>query len=73
MVQPVIHRETVKTEIRHIIQPIYEEVTLPPQIHESKLVSADTLESQFERQARFEELRVEDCYIRLLSLPYLLG
>lgn len=35
--QPVIHREIVRTEVRHITQPVYEEITRDVQIHEGEL------------------------------------
>ena len=37
VIQPVIHKSIVKTEIRQITQPIYEEITQPVQVHENAL------------------------------------
>eukprot|EP00026_Physarum_polycephalum_P015008 Phypoly_transcript_15585.p1 GENE.Phypoly_transcript_15585~~Phypoly_transcript_15585.p1 ORF type:complete len:242 (+),score=58.97 Phypoly_transcript_15585:133-858(+) len=37
IIQPVIHREVEKTEIRHVIQPVYQEETLATQVHERTL------------------------------------
>ncbi len=37
VVQPVIHREIDKTEVRHVIQPVYLDETVPTQLHEKVL------------------------------------
>lgn len=39
VIQPVIHREIEKTEVRHVIQPVYQEGTVAPQLHERTLAA----------------------------------
>jgi len=37
IIQPVIHREVEKTEVRHVIQPVYQDTTTATQVHERTL------------------------------------
>lgn len=39
VIQPVIHREIEKTEVRHVIQPVYQEETVATQVHERTLAA----------------------------------
>jgi len=62
IIQPVIHREVEKTEVRHVIQPVYQEQTIPAQIEERVLepefrgeISGDALDVLGALQASSEE------------------
>jgi len=39
IIQPVIHREIERTEVRHVIQPVYQEETIPTQVEERVLAA----------------------------------
>jgi len=58
VVQPVIHLEVVKTEVRHIRQPIYEEVTRPTQIHEGSL--PEDISAYLSQQQQAADSKVEE-------------